>query len=397
MLKPTPRLIPIVLLLLGVALGPAVHGASATSPARIKTAESCSADDYAKNPDPAPLANPDQDLEQRKKTTLMVVAGDEKHRLNTTTYVRMGEQVTVCIRGLHDWIWVQGNKPSTLRLSIGGHILSTVAPSTIGPSDQEYLNFVPHLDPSQDADWKAWAAIVDASRHEGSKGDDKELGKLTLTVATNQNESFETVVYARIGTGGDSWYWILILFVLLIGTLAYLAVTRDMLSSPLSTRPKNAHSPFSLAMVQMAFWFCLSVGAYVYISLVTRQVHVPMGSVLGLLGISATTGLAAVFVDKRKSDDATDGQKATPPATSHGFVTDILSDGDGVSFHRFQIAVWTIVLGTAFVWSVYHNITMPEFDASLLTLMGVSSGTYVGFKFGEKPKTGEAPAEGGAA
>jgi hypothetical protein len=34
---------------------------------------------------------------------------------------------------------------------------------------------------------------------------------------------------------------------------------------------------------------------------------------------------------------------------------------------------------------------MPEFDASLLTLMGISSGTYLGFKFPEKLKTGDTP------
>jgi hypothetical protein len=161
-----------------------------------------------------------------------------------------------------------------------------------------------------------------------------------------------------------------------------------------------------------------------------------MGSVLGLFGISSTTGLAAIFVDKQKDAAAQDQRTALvaeqaalnarvkdlastgvlpgsaaekelldkksrlaqvdalfaqlpttgPPPTSKGLIVDLFSDGDGVSFHRFQIAVWTIVLGSVFVWSVYRNISMPEFDASLLTLMGISSGTYVGFKFPEKPK-----------
>jgi type II secretory pathway pseudopilin PulG len=162
-----------------------------------------------------------------------------------------------------------------------------------------------------------------------------------------------------------------------------------------------------------------------------------MGSVLGLLGISATTGLAAVFVDRQKDASAQDQRNAlkaeqaalkarvddltsTNPAassaaekelfdkksrlaqveallaqnpasptspTSKGVIADLLSDGDGVSFHRFQIVVWTIVLGLVFIWAVYRNISMPEFDASLLTLMGISAGTYIGFKFPEKPKT----------
>jgi hypothetical protein len=70
---------------------------------------------------------------------------------------------------------------------------------------------------------------------------------------------------------------------------------------------------------------------------------------------------------------------------------DILNDGSGISFHCFQIAVWTIVLGIVFLWAVNRNISMLEFEASLLTLMGISSGTYVGFKFTEKPKTGTRP------
>jgi hypothetical protein len=77
----------------------------------------------------------------------------------------------------------------------------------------------------------------------------------------------------------------------------------------------------------------------------------------------------------------------SPSAISNGFFIDILSDGDGISFHRFQIAVWTVVLGCVFVWGVYRNMAMPDFDPSLLTLMGISSGTYVGFKIPEPKKT----------
>jgi hypothetical protein len=69
---------------------------------------------------------------------------------------------------------------------------------------------------------------------------------------------------------------------------------------------------------------------------------------------------------------------------SRGFISDILSDGSGYSFHRFQIFAWTIVLGIMFISSVYNRLTMPEFSATLLGLMGISSGTYIGFKFPEK-------------
>jgi hypothetical protein len=39
-----------------------------------------------------------------------------------------------------------------------------------------------------------------------------------------------------------------------------------------------------------------------------------------------------------------------------------------------------------FVRLVYNDFAMPEFSPTLLGLMGISSGTYLGFKFPEVPK-----------
>lgn len=414
-------------------LGPGAGIGSCTSPAHIDETQSCASQEYKLQKDQSdhqPASGPPPVAPALNRPTLLVVPGNKALHLDTSTYVGMGRQITVCIMGLHDWTYLQNQNPNTLRLSIGGHILTNVLPSGIGPSEQEYLNFILHLDASDSEDWKAWAAIVDASRHE------KAGGKALITVATEKNEFFDSTAYSTVVTTSDSWYWILLLFVVMIAVLLYLAGTSDLLRYTLGASPERPQrSPFSLGLVQMAFWFCLSLAAYVYICLMTGQAHIPMGSVLGLLGISATTGLAAVFVDKQKGAatsslsaeraalmarvrDLTSTQLAagstaeadllqkknrlaqveallaqspsdTLPATSKGFLTDILSDGENVSFHRFQMVMWTIVLGVVFVWSVYRNMTMPEFDASLLTLMGISSGTYVGFKFPEKLKSGD--------
>ena len=358
---------------------------------------------------------------------LLIVAGSTP--LNTTNDIRMGRQITVCAMGLHDWIYKQKKNPSNLHLMIGGYPLAKIPP-TPSPSEQEYVNFVLQMDTADSDDWKAWAAIVDASRNSRDH-------QLSITLADGR-EVFESNATVTISPYPKHWEYFVLLFILLLASLIYLAARTDLLRYALTSKPTlPLRSPFSLALVQMAFWFYLAVAAYVYICVSTKQVHIPMGSVLGLLGISATTGLAAVAVDKQKTNSA-QGQKdslvaekaaletttsqlatATPaqgsaaekdllakryrlsqvaaqlaqlpatgsPPTTKGFIQDILSDGDGISFHRFQIVVWTIVLGAVFVWSVYRNISMPEFDASLLTLMGISSGTYVGFKFPEKPKT----------
>lgn len=61
-------------------------------------------------------------------------------------------------------------------------------------------------------------------------------------------------------------------------------------------------------------------------------------------------------------------------------LNDLLAENGLISFHRFQILVWTLVLGVMFVVGVYTELAMPEFSATLLGLLGISGGTYVGFK-----------------
>ena len=82
-----------------------------------------------------------------------------------------------------------------------------------------------------------------------------------------------------------------------------------------------------------------------------------------------------------KIDDAASGL-AKPE--SEGIVTDLLTDVNGVTVHRFQICVWTIVLGIIFVYLVWKTLAMPQFSDTTLALMGISAGTFIGFKIPEK-------------
>jgi len=70
-----------------------------------------------------------------------------------------------------------------------------------------------------------------------------------------------------------------------------------------------------------------------------------------------------------------------------GVMYDLLAENNLISFHRFQIFVWTLVLGIMFVVNVYNDLAMPQFSATLLGLLGISGGTYIGFKLPEpKPQ-----------
>ena len=193
--------------------------------------------------------------------------------------------------------------------------------------------------------------------------------------------------------------------------------------------------PYSLGRWQMAVWFVLVIGAFSFIWLVTGASDTITSTVLTLLGIGAGTALGAAAIDTKTANAAPsklrvrlaqkvdldqriaaietvanweqDQAKATewaslvslrdnaeadisklravlqPPA-SRGWWKDIISDEDGgYSFHRFQIFVWTVVLVGLFLISVWSRLSMPEFGATLLAVMGISGGTYLGFKIPE--------------
>jgi len=146
----------------------------------------------------------------------------------------------------------------------------------------------------------------------------------------------------------------------------------------------NPGGPYSLARTQMATWSWLLVNAYFFLFVMTWDpaVDIPT-SILGLLGISATTYVAAALVDR------SDG--TSPPPTSKGFWKDI-SGSSGVQLHRIQIIAWTVVLAFVFIVRIFTKLSIPDFNPTLLGLLGLSAGTYVGFKFPENQTTASTPA-----
>jgi hypothetical protein len=77
-------------------------------------------------------------------------------------------------------------------------------------------------------------------------------------------------------------------------------------------------------------------------------------------------------------------------------LADFLCEGDSdkYSFHRFQMVGWTLLLGLVFVTKVLGDRTMPDFNATTLALLGISAGTYLGFKLPAARKEGAKPDQG---
>lgn len=151
--------------------------------------------------------------------------------------------------------------------------------------------------------------------------------------------------------------------------------------------PEGQAAPYSLSRFQLAFWSFLVIAAYVFIWMITEELDTITGSVLTLLGIGSGTALGAAVIDAGSKPavpaDTAGAAPAPKPRVSQGFLNDVLSDEQGLSLYRFQLFAWTLVLGVIFCASVYNGLAMPQFSTTLLGLMGLSSGTYLGFKVPE--------------
>ena len=142
---------------------------------------------------------------------------------------------------------------------------------------------------------------------------------------------------------------------------------------------------YSLSRTQIAIWTLLVVYAYLFIWLITGEYNTEIPrTILAILGISAGTYATAAAVDKEKEKEKGAGGKGTTVSKTESIVPDLLSTDAGASLHRVQFALWSIVLMIIFIVTVYDTLAMPQFDPSLLGLMGISSAAYAGMKIPEK-------------
>lgn len=95
------------------------------------------------------------------------------------------------------------------------------------------------------------------------------------------------------------------------------------------------------------------------------------------------TPLQAQIAGLRAQIASAEASFAAPTSTG-SFLVDVLSDGQGIALHRMQLLVWNAILGVLFAHHVATWISMPAFDSTLLTLVGISGGTYLGFKIPEQ-------------
>jgi hypothetical protein len=356
------------------------------------------------------------------------------------------QPIKVKIKNINPWIKQAGSDFSKVILYIDG-VAVKFKNHKPGLTQNNTLLF----DLQRDEENKeAWATIL--GRKGDNPGDDFCRRSVEVTVGIENEPPIQTEVkQLPLVRVDESWVNPFLAtglaFLILFLVLAVKSdIIRDTGDQPGNTQRKM----YSLARTQMALWTFFVIIAYVFIWMVTSDISSLTPGIIGLMGISAVTGLGSAAIDSSKKSennnkrqvqsdaktscmidaeklnaeisslmttintapspinpeeqkitlstkqaelaakkkDIEDAEKIiqvldkklTPQPSTGNFFKDILNDDNGVSLHRFQILIWTVVLIFIFIGRVIDTLTMPEFDTTLLALMGISGATYIGFK-----------------
>jgi hypothetical protein len=319
----------------------------------------------------------------------------------------LGDRLTVKIRNFPTLL---GKVPScqAVVLFLDGLPLRDMPPESCNGYDGTVRYYLDRVPGSNDAEW-----------HRLLGSPNGFLRSVRVSVGSDDQFAYPTDVMSfqlKIIPGPQFYLFLAMLF---FGTILFIHLCRTTTIIRAPADPAGpGDRPYSLSRFQMAFWFFIVIAGYFFMWLITGELDTITDSILALLGLGAGTALGAALIDSTPSGTATTTTATTaspandstatvtsvvspvpplPPHASQGFLHDILSDsGDGISIHRFQMFAWTLVLGVIFVGSVYKELAMPEFNVTLLGLMGISSGTYLGFKFPEKKQADQAAAQASA-
>jgi hypothetical protein len=174
-----------------------------------------------------------------------------------------------------------------------------------------------------------------------------------------------------------AWAWIMFVILVMLTALAlYKNVLKD---------DNNLY--YSLGRVQLFYWTMLFVVCYIFLCFSTNTLPDIPTSTLIILGISIGTTAAAKIVDNEDKRKV----KIDPDAKSEGFIMDILSDGTSINIHRFQNVIFHLVFGLIFIQKAISTSQIPDFDDTILLLLGISSGAYATLKITEPVKEQQKP------
>jgi len=330
---------------------------------------------------------------------------------------------------------IDGCVARTVSLFLDGREMVGISPLSRSANDSGALEFRLERTAESDAQW----SDLLGSPHLGSAFWNQpavlSVGPSGGFPVATQVTGFELIRFRPVWFGGS----LVVVAVIVILAFYKGGAVSDMLRDGGKTQiGKNGRvlpRPYSLARCQMAAWFAVVIGSFFFIWLVTKDLSTITSTALVLIGMGAGTGIWAVAADggKRRTrnnaleeaiaektaleqeiaglnnqlavvadKDLTEKRNAKQGVVqvltariadltrresmqpTSGVLADLLTDDYGnYALYRVQMLLWTVALIVIFVNQVWTRLSMPEFSTTLLALMGISSGTYLGFKLQE--------------
>ncbi|TAL70164.1 MAG: hypothetical protein EPN82_05995 [Bacteroidetes bacterium] len=299
--------------------------------------------------------------------------------VNSNPYmIGLGDYITVKLDGSLDSLQQKANQRHKKIIPFIDNVaLKGIYPIIIDSTNNKLVFHLKRTETNKDA----WLSLLGSpksfTRHSTfSIGIEDDI---PVATAINKSENIISLIVIH----KTEFIISLVVMIILIIIFIYLIYKSDIIRINYPDPGEGKKKPYSLCLFQMAFWFFIVLISYIFLWIMIQD-YVPIpSSVLVVLGISAITGLLGTSMNQKKINE-TDVSKLE--LVSNGFFNDILSDEkginvNGIGLYRFQNLVWTLIFGIFFLVNVYQNLGLMEFDTSILTLMGISSGTYLGFKF----------------
>lgn len=311
----------------------------------------------------------------------------------------MGSTLTLSVPDLPTWLPLTKTDPSKLRLVIGGLALPGLPKVQLhGPNPGLLFVLDRGLSPVEGID--PWTLLIKQRRLDPSP--------MAVALANEQTtvSSMANAPRVAVATPGLAPYFLpLLAAILCIPVISLL--DQKVLRDPAPVPELADKMTFSLGRTQMLMWTVLVIGGGLFLYLTTKVLWSINDTALVLMGISGATAVGAssagefsaavkmlIAEHQAAKQPGVPGAPAPRPlatieadmlaivGASRGWLRDITSDnGLDTGLHRVQNLAFTLVLGVAFLVAVVTSLAMPAFPATALTLLGISGGAYVGFKF----------------
>lgn len=193
---------------------------------------------------------------------------------------------------------------------------------------------------------------------------------VTVGLGTNEQIPFESDIYAQPFRVLTKWraFVLTLLTILLIAAFIAARKFTDVLDS--------------FTRIQVAMWLIVISISYTYIWAVTSETETINATCLALLAIGAGTAVGAAMIGSAKTIDAKTVVQTLANAPPDEITPMEITGPSGL--HAVIVGTWTAVLAIIFVAYVWRRLEMPNFTTQLLSILGITGGTYLAFAMKQK-------------